>query len=179
MAEENGRTHEPSLRELTAELDALGKLLDEKFERVQDVATERDRRYEERFNASNKAVDTAMVAYKEQVKAAFDSADRAITKAEVGQTIYNQGHNDLQRKMDARETLFAQKGEVEKEFIRAGERTEDVRRTLSDFQKTQAEEIRSLRESRSALSGAWMAMIAVSALVGTAAGFILHGLAGK
>ncbi len=179
MPEENGRTHEPSLRELTAELDALRDLLTEKIGGLERVAAERDRRYEERFMSSTRAVDAALTAAKEQVQTAFASAEKAIAKAEQAQTIYNQTHNDLQRQMGEKEKLFAHKPEVDKEFERAAERTEDFRRTFSDYQRLQAEEIRSLRESRSALSGAWAAMIGVSALVGTAAGFILHGLTGK
>ncbi len=157
MPEDNGRTHEPSLRELVAELDGLRELL-----------MERDKRYDERF-----------VSAKEMVKTAFDSAEKAITKAEQAQTTYNQTHNDVQRQRMAAEQLFAQKGDLEKGLLRSDERIDDLKKSFETYQTLQAVEIRSLRESRSALSGAWMAMIAVSALVGSAGGFLLHALAGK
>ena len=51
MSEPNGRTHEPSLRELTAELDGVRELLLAKVESSRTVMDERDVRYEQRFKA--------------------------------------------------------------------------------------------------------------------------------
>ncbi len=179
MAEDNGRTHEPSLRELTGDLDALRGLFGEAVKRLEDVGAERDRRYEDRFKASESAVAAAFAAYKEQVKTAFDSAEKAITKAETAQTVYNQGHNDVQKQRMEAEQNFARRPDVDKGFLRADERIDDLKKGFETYQTLQAAEIRSLRESRSALSGAWMAMIAVAALVGSVGGFLLHALAGK
>ena len=68
----NGRTHEPALRELTAELDGFKALMDE-----------RDRRYEER-NAANKDAVTAALA----------SAERASEKTELALKEYKTSANE-------------------------------------------------------------------------------------
>lgn len=140
------------------ELKALRLLMDE-----------RDRRYHERFAAAQEMVQTA-----------FASAEKAIAKAEQAQTIYNQTHNDLQRQMAQKETLFAQKPEVDKEFNRVSDRLDDGRRALADYQQAQALEIRSLRESRAGYGGMWQAVLAaatVAALIGAVLGVVGHALA--
>ncbi len=139
------------------ELKALRLLMDE-----------RDRRYDERFASAQEMVQTA-----------FASAEKAIAKAEQAQTIYNQTHNDLQRQMSQKETLFAQKPEVDKEFQRVSERLDDGRRMLGDYQQAQALEIRSLRETRAGYGGIWQAVVAaavLAGLIGAVVGVIGHGL---
>jgi phosphopantetheinyl transferase (holo-ACP synthase) len=79
----NGRTHEPSLRELTAELDGIDKLLTEKIERLREV------------------VMSALAAQKELTGQSFAASKEAIIKAENAQSQYNVGHNDLLKKQDA------------------------------------------------------------------------------
>ena len=74
----NLRTHEPSLRELTAELDGLRSTLDAKIEGVEKVANERDRFY----------------------LAGLAAQDKATVKAELAQQAYNIVHNDLLKKME-------------------------------------------------------------------------------
>jgi hypothetical protein len=55
---------------------------------------------DERFAASEKAVAQALVAQKELYQTVQSAADKAITKAEDAQKVYNTGHNDLARKME-------------------------------------------------------------------------------
>lgn len=101
MSEPNGaRTHEPSLRELTAEADGTKALILSKFDSLRELVDERDRLYKERDDARRTAVDAALAAVKEQTKASFDASEKAIVKAEEAQKAYNTAHNDLSRKMD-------------------------------------------------------------------------------
>lgn len=90
MAADNGRTHEPSLRELTAELDGERALRAAEIKRLEQVASERDNRYSERAA----------------------SAEKAIVKAENAQTVYNAGHNDLLRNQERLIGKFADKDDV-------------------------------------------------------------------
>ena len=80
---ENGRTHEPSLRELCAELDGFKKLMDE-----------RDRRYSELDAANKAAVSTAMVAAEKAVGAALAAAEKASAKTEEALKEYKVGANE-------------------------------------------------------------------------------------
>ena len=80
---ENGRTHEPNLRELTVETDGLRDLLIEKIERLREVMT------------------NSLSAQEKLTTQAFAASKEAITKAETAQTQYNTGHNDLLKKQDS------------------------------------------------------------------------------
>jgi len=80
---ENGRTHEPNLRELTVETDGLRDLLIEKIERLREVMT------------------NSLSAQEKLTTQAFAASKEAITKAEAAQTQYNTGHNDLLKKQDS------------------------------------------------------------------------------
>jgi hypothetical protein len=94
------RTHEPSLRELTGQLDDLKDLMREKFEGVDKIAYERDRLYKERHEAADKAITAALTAQKETTSAAFAASKEAIVKAENSQNSYNTSHNDLIKKQE-------------------------------------------------------------------------------
>jgi hypothetical protein len=85
----NGRTHEPSLRELTAEIDGLRELLNE-----------RNKWYGERDKDRQLAVDKALAAAEKATAAAFAASKEAIVKAEDGQKAYNVSHNDLLKRLD-------------------------------------------------------------------------------
>lgn len=84
------RTHEPSVRELTAEFDGFKEVMDE-----------RDRLYKERHDANKEAVKTALDGQREKVEAAFDAAEKSANKTEKAQESYNVSHNDLLKKQDA------------------------------------------------------------------------------
>jgi hypothetical protein len=110
MSEENGRTHEPSLREITVELDGLRALLLSKLDSMRELLKERD-------EARRTAVDAALTAVKEQTKASFEASEKAIIKAEEAQKSYNVAHNDLARKMDEQNKATMPRLETESRFI--------------------------------------------------------------
>ena len=81
---------------------------------LERLGEERDKRYEERHESDEKAIAAALVAAEKAVNAALTAQKEAVTKAESSQTLYNQGHNDLQRKMEVqnKETLPRAEAEV-------------------------------------------------------------------
>lgn len=110
------RTHEPSLRELTAELDGLRELMDE-----------RNKWYGERDKDRQTAVDKALAAVEKQTAAAFEAAKEnsaaalaaqkeAIVKEEEKQKQYNTSHNDLARKMDDQSKATMPRSEAQQRF---------------------------------------------------------------
>ena len=102
---DNGRTHEPSLRELTAELDGVRGIFDEKVDRVREVADERDRRYEERFRAMD-----------EKTSLALNASEKAVTKAEVAQEKRFDNTNEWRAAMQDRDRNQMPRIEVEQRF---------------------------------------------------------------
>jgi hypothetical protein len=101
----NGRTHEPSLRELTAELDGIRGIFDEKIDRVREVADERDRRYEQRF-----------VAMDEKTGLALTSSKEAVNKAEVAQEKRFDNTNEWRAAMQDRDRNQMPRTEIEQRF---------------------------------------------------------------
>jgi hypothetical protein len=89
------------------------------IKRVEDVMDERHDLYKERSDAA-----------KEQVGIAFTASEKAATKTEQAQDLYNKGHNDLLRKMDDQHKDTLPREEANAKF------------------ESMAREIQSLRESR-------------------------------
>jgi len=98
--------------------------LRESFEKQMD---ERDRRYEDRFSASEKAVYSALTAQEKLTSAAFVSSEKAIVKAEAAQISYNATHNDLTRKMDGQYKDTLPRTEAEAKFKALEEKIADLR----------------------------------------------------
>lgn len=107
MAEpaKNGRLHDPSLRELTAELDGLEKVLSEKISGLANISDERDRRYEDRFGAMD-----------EKNTLALASSEKAIAKAEIAQEKRFDNTNEWRAAMQDRDRNQMPRVEIEQRF---------------------------------------------------------------
>jgi hypothetical protein len=112
----DNRTHEPSLRELTAELDGLRETVKVKFEATRDMLEERHRLYTERLDG-----------VKENTKAAFNNSEKAFGKAEQNQKDYNEVHNDLTRQLDTQNKATMPRVEVESRFRMLEDRLSEIR----------------------------------------------------
>lgn len=139
--DETCRTHEPSLRELTAELDGMRELFTEKFASLKNLMDERDKWYAEKDKDRQAQVDKALIAMDKQTGASFAASEKAIVKAEGAQTAYNQTHNDLARKMDEQNKATMPRPEIETRFQSQEER-------LNSYKDSTAKDISGLRESR-------------------------------
>lgn len=160
-----GRTHEPSLRELTAELDGLRELLLSKMESVKDVIDERDKLYKERDDArrvavdaalaaAKAAVDAALIAVKEQTKASFEASEKAIVKAEEAQKSYNQTHNDLSRKLDEQNKMTMPRSETETRFAAIEEKFVSLREIVTTHRASDSGKTEGISSSWAVLLGA-------------------------
>lgn len=117
--------------------ETLKEYFDQRISAIYEKIESYDRRYQEKFEAQNTAV----------------------TKAETAQSTYNQGHNDLIRKMESMVTTS--------EFNAERQNSEKWR------EKNEAD-IRILRESKSGIAGkgegktdAWQYLVAaIGAIVG-------------
>jgi CHASE3 domain sensor protein len=107
--ERNGRTHDPTFRELVVELDGLRALLDE-----------RDRRYSER-DAANKAAVAAALASSEK---AGEKVEAALKEYKVASNEWRDTVNDFVRRMPSRQ-------EVDQAIKTLTERISDLRETQS------------------------------------------------
>ena len=154
---ENGRTHEPSLRELTAELDGLRDVLRVQLERIDEKIDERDRRYGESFTASKDAVKAALDAQKELTAAAFAASREAINKAEITSTANDAKNNEFRGQLRDQAATFPTRLEMEGQVSSVASRVEEMKKDQERYRENQATEIRSLRESRSQSLGTGIA----------------------
>lgn len=127
----NGRLHEPTLRELTSELDGLRGLLLAKLDSLRELIDERDRLYKERDESQHTAVAAALTAVKEQTTAAFAASKEAIQEAKKSQDAYNITHNDLVRKMDDQNKATMPRAETEARFRSLDEKVDEVKLALA------------------------------------------------
>jgi hypothetical protein len=117
----NGRTHEPALREVVAELDGL-----------RDVMNERDRLYAERDTARKTAVDAALVAQEKATSVAMAAADRANSKAELANEKRFEGVNEFRGQLSDQAATFLPRAEAAARFEALTEKVEALRRSKSE-----------------------------------------------
>jgi hypothetical protein len=137
MAEENGRTHEPSLRELTSDLDGQRLLMDE-----------RDRRYGVQFADAKEAVQSALIAQKELTSQAFLASKEAINKADVAGTVNDAKNNEFRSQLKDQAASFPTRIEVDNKTDALGQKIDEFKKDFEKYRDQQAVEIRGLRESR-------------------------------
>lgn len=93
------------LKNIEVRLLGYGDVQEERMRRLEALIDERDRKYNERFNAQQLAVTSAFVASEKAVEAAFKSSQEAITKSEVSMEKRADASyvslNDLQRQLTA------------------------------------------------------------------------------
>jgi len=127
MSDPNGRTHEPDIRELTAQLDGLRELLEE-----------RDRRYCERFKAQDDKTILALTSAKEAVGKAEAATERRFESVnEFRATLSDQARDLMPRKeADQRFQALADRIEVLKKA--ADEQRDQMRRDIAALQLAQS-----------------------------------------
>lgn len=108
---------------------------------IRSLLAETDRRYEQRFEAQEKAVMSALAAAKEAVSAALAAAEKATNKAEADVEKWRQANNEWRAAMLDREVKFVQRPEFDSE-IRGLETKHD------EANKSMAQRLASLERSR-------------------------------
>jgi hypothetical protein len=166
-----------TIRDIRERLDEHEKQDLIRFLALEKIMDERDRRYDERSKAQDRAVAVAL-----------ESAEKATTKAETGQHELNQTNNEFRKSLDdaQKNTLNGQKDmmsrvEASAEFARISERNDDTKRSIEVAREYLTREIASLREWKSEHRGysagvvaAWAVIAGAIGLVGMGAGMFLH-----
>lgn len=114
---ENGRTHEPSHKELTLEVSALRDLLLAKLEGMEKLAVERDLRYGERFEAMDEKTSLALTSSKE-----------AVTKAEIATEKRFDAVNEFRGTLSDQAATLLPRAEANARFGSYDEKLEDLKK---------------------------------------------------
>jgi hypothetical protein len=126
---------------------------------------ERDRRYDERFSASEKAVTAALAAAEKYSNAMYEAAKEAVGKAEAAQRAVNERQNEFRGQLSDQAATLMPRKEFESSL-------NSLRELVDREVKTLRSDIAGLRESRSeqggksvGISTAWAILIAVVTLI--------------
>jgi hypothetical protein len=152
--EGNGRTHEPSLRELTADLDGVRAVFDEKVDRVREVADERDRRYEERFRAMDEKTSLALTA-----------SEKAVTKAETATEKRFDAVNEFRGTLSDQAANLLPRGEANARFDAYDGKVEEIKKEIAILRDTGS-------RSEGGIAGVKGSWIVVTVVIGLIIAFL-------
>jgi hypothetical protein len=94
-------------------IDYLLAIINEKHAQLISVIEGNDRRYEERFLASQKALELGLAAQKSEISAALAAADRAVSKAETATEKRFESTNEFRGQMADQQRTLIQRSEVD------------------------------------------------------------------
>jgi hypothetical protein len=115
--------------------------------------------------ADREAIRIALVSQKELLSQMHGASQEAIKKAEEGQLRYNQGHNDLSRKMEDQYKNMIPREEHLAVIQSLNEKIESIQKQIALITAR-------MDELRGKGAGAWQLVLIVIALI-TIAGFII------
>lgn len=120
-------------------IDYLLAVMNEKHEHVLTLLHGNDRRYEQRFEASQKALDAAFMAQKEAVTAALAAQDRAVTKAELATEKRFESVNEFRGTLDSQQRTLIPRSEVDVLIRGVEEKIANNTKVLDQLQARQRE----------------------------------------
>ena len=180
MAErdQNGtRTHEPSLRELSFDVDgcakaitALRELLLAKIEAQAEAICAADKRYEQRFIAQEGAVASALTAQEKAVQAALIAADRAVSKVETANEKRFENMNEFRAQLADQAAGFIQRSEASIRFDSVTERIESSKKTFEEKHDLARTELQLIRNELAGSAGKSVGMNQIWGYIVAAAG---------
>jgi hypothetical protein len=119
-------------------LDHMLALISEKDAHIRTLIDGNDKRYEERFLASQKALELGLAGTKTEIGAALVSADRAVQKAEVATEKRFESVNEFRGTLDNQQRTLIPRSEVD--VIRSGleEKIAQLTKTLDEVRRGEA-----------------------------------------
>ena len=98
---------------LETAIDHLLSVVNERHARVVTLIDGNDKRYEERFSASQKALELGLAGQKSEISAALAAADRAVLKAETATEKRFESVNEFRGTLDQQQRTLIPRSEVD------------------------------------------------------------------
>ena len=98
---------------LETAIDHLLAVVNERHARVVTLIDGNDKRYEERFSASQKALELGLAGQKSEISAALAAADRAVLKAETATEKRFESVNEFRGTLDQQQRTLIPRSEVD------------------------------------------------------------------
>lgn len=111
---------------------ALDRQLADTISRQADIASEMDRRYQQRFDAQQQALQDALMAQEKAVNAALAAADRAVLKAEVASEKRFDSVNEFRATLADQAASLMPRGEAEARLGNLGDKVIDLATSFRD-----------------------------------------------
>ena len=171
------RIHEPSLRDLSFDVDgctkaitALRELLLAKIEAQSDALAAADKRYEQRFIAQEGAVSSALMSQEKAVGAALVAADRAVSKVETANEKRFEAVNEFRAQLADQAAGFIPRNEATIRFDSVIDRISGMQRQFDDKHEQARSEIQVIRTDQTLALGKGAGMNQIWSYIIAAAG---------
>jgi len=105
---------------------------------IERIILEMDRRYEQRFEASQRENAASLLAAREALQAALTASEKAVTKSEESSTQRLDAHNQLQSKLDRQAATFSEKDWVNDKLNTITDRIMVIEKRVAKFEDREA-----------------------------------------
>jgi hypothetical protein len=139
--------------------------LDTLYTHVMELREADDRRYAERFEASQKAIEAALLAQKEAVNTALAAHKEAVTKAENATERRFESVNEFRKQLNDQQATYISRTEVD---ARQASMAKDIAAMTKELDR--------LRAEREGSKLGWAAAIALGGIVLTVGGAIVGAI---
>src|SRR5678810_673441 len=126
-------------------------MINEKYTHLLTLIEGNDKRYEERFSASQKALELGLAGQKSEISAALAAADRAVMKAEVATEKRFESVNEFRGTLDQQQRTLIPRSEVEVLMRGVEEKIRTNAKALDEMKAT----INGLQSERAGIRGGY------------------------
>jgi hypothetical protein len=150
---------------LETAIDHLLAVVNERHARVITLIEGNDKRYEERFSASQKALELGLSGQKSEISAALAAADRAVLKAEVATEKRFESVNEFRGTLDQQQRTLIPRSEVDVLMRGVEEKIVTLNKSLDETKAT----IASMQSERTGIKGGYGYAVGIVGFVLTVA----------
>ena len=136
---------------LETAIDHLLAIIGERHAQVITLIEGNDKRYEERFSASQKALELGLAGQKSEISAALAAADRAVLKAEVATEKRFESVNEFRGTLDQQQRTLIPRSEVDVLMRGVEEKISSLGKSLDELKTT----VSSMQSERAGIKGGW------------------------
>ena len=167
MAQDNGNLRELTLRELTARIDELKDLMNERFSSSEKLIAANDRRYQERF-----------ISMDDKTSLALAGSEKAVNKAEAATEKRFDAVNEFRGTLRDQATTLFPRAEAETKFKSLGDKMDDLKNEIASLRESRSQATgKEAFQDKSALQNHWVIGIIISIFFSVCAlGITLMGL---
>jgi hypothetical protein len=155
--------------------DPSGWTLDTLREHLSALITGNDKRYEQRFDASQKAIELGFSAQKSAVDAALAAADRAVIKAELAAEKRFESVNEFRGTLEDQQNTLMPRAEAVAEIKGINAKLDAGLRGLEEKNADLRKQIDDLLAERAGLRGGWGYAVGAVGLLLSCASLIALG----